>query len=367
MARRMTLLSWLSNPPTQPVQAGPPAAQLPPWTSMLPAAGLHRTAALRIPAVRRARSIICGTIAGWDWLIHDRSGATIDHAADPATRWLTDPDPSHLVTRQSLLTETLDDLIWHDRSCWQILDWSLAGHPAAARRLDLGRWEIQRSPYDPPALIVDGRPADPRRFIYFDGGGIGGLSTHGQALAVAAALLDAAERYASIPAPSQILKSTGAALTEAEIEKLLSKWEEGRRRRSVAFTSDLEVETPDGWSPTELQLVDAREEAATEIARAFGLPAAALDADRGPSMTYQSRLDAREEILQALRPWAAAITGPINLALAGDPRGLRVDWDVEPYTRANPADRFSGWETAIRSGVLTIDEARAREPYAHTT
>ena len=97
----------------------------------------------------------------------------------------------------------------------------------------------------------------------------------------------------------------------------------------------------------------------------MGLPASAIDAQpAGSSQTYTSRLDQREELLQALRPWSETIAQGITQALSTDRRGLSASWDIEPYTRADTGARMTAWEVGIRSGVLTVDEARAREPYA---
>src|SRR4029077_5622927 len=84
-----------------------------------------------------------------------------------------------------------------------------------------------------------------------------------------------------------------------------------------------------GWNAAELQLTEAREYAALEVARIFGLPARAVDATTGDSMTYANVVESRRDTLDALRPWMAPVEQTLSLNdRASRPQGLCVPYGI---------------------------------------
>ena len=104
----------------------------------------------------------------------------------------------------------------------------------------------------------------------------------------------------------------------------------------------------------------------------FGLPARAIDATTGDSMTYANVTDARADLLEALRPWMTPVEQTLSMSYftgtrsAGlyVPDAYRVTFDADAYVRDSPTVRMATWASAIASGVLTVDEARHWEPLA---
>jgi len=87
--------------------------------------------------------------------------------------------------------------------------------------------------------------------------------------------------------------------------------------------------------------------------------------------------DRRADLLESLRPWMSPVEQTLsmnerrrdtngNYVTAGlyVPYGYQVKFDADAYTRDSPATRMTTWETGIRSGVLTVEEARHWEPLA---
>lgn len=328
---------------------------------------IGRDQALSIPAVRKALHVLVGTISTFGLQLW-RGSSVI-----PGPPWLDQPEVSP-TTLPTTLAHTVQDLIWHDKAYWRIADTYVdttrpvsTWFPARFAYTSADRVTPIHNPDDvdaPPArYLVDGQLYR-GRLVVFDAHGLGGLRLFGDTmLSLADQLIGAALRYADSPMPSVYLHNTGADLDDLEIEALLMGWEAARARRATAYlNSVLKAETL-GWSAKDLQLVEAREHAATEIARLFGLPAFALDAPESDSMTYSNVTDKRRDVAEALRPWLSVVEAALSTPEI-TPRGQTVRFSVDAYTRDDPETRMRTWQTALAAGVLTRDEIRAAEPLA---
>lgn len=325
--------------------------------------------ALSIPAVRKARHVIIGTpstfaLAGWQ-------GTTRLPANDPRCSWLTQPDPRR--TLSWLIAKTFDDALWHDRAVWKVTR-DIANVPRYFERVHPSRISTIDTPHDPDtvaAWIIDGDVVtNLDDYVIFDFGGIGGLRRYGfQLLTLYADLQAAAGNYARAPHPKAILKNAGPDLTDDEIDDLLADWEANRNVSSVGYLNDTMSYDTVGWNPEQMQLVQAREHAALEVARLFGLPAKAVDAKSGDSMTYGNVVEYRRDLLEALRPWMSPFTQTLSLDDRTAtprglllPRGVRAEFDVDAYTRDDPKTRMETWAAGLASGALELDDVQSAEP-----
>jgi hypothetical protein len=334
----------------------------------------HRFIARSIPAVRKAEHVIAGTISTFALTAWASKSERLD-PADPRCAWMRQPDPER--TLQRLLFGTIDDLIWLDRSVWRILDRNAALMPVKFRRVPSDQVDTVSDPLDPEQVttwIINGTEVKRRDLVIFDGGGLGGLRRFGTALLdLYLDLQAAAGRYARAPHPQAVLKNSGGDLTDPEILALLDEWELARETRSIGYLNDVVDYQTFGWDASQLQLTEGREYAALEVARLFGLPARAVDATSGDSMTYANVVESRRDILEAIRPWITVLEQTLSLDdRSSRPTGLVLPYgincvvDTEDYLREAPATRMSTWETALRAQVLTLEEVRAAEPLAVT-
>lgn len=362
--------------------AAPPPVAVSGADASAPSASLYRAQAvaiqlaLSIPAMRRAHHIITGLPAGWE--LYASQGKVRLDPTDPRSSWLRQPDP--IRTRSWLISKTLDDAMWYDRCVWRF-ERNIGNQPVKFARVHPSRWSTLDEPGDPDtvaAWIVDGMMLTPdefrRSYIAFDWAGIGGLRRFGAPmLSLYADLQAAAGNYARAPHPKAILKNSGADLGDDEIDDLLDSWEEARATRSVGYLNKSMDYEDHGWNAQELQLVEGREHAALEVARLTGLPAAAVDAKTGGSMTYGNITEYRKDLREALRPW----TNPIVDTLSMDdrtstarglvlPYGVRADFDDTDYLRESPKDRMTTWQIGLDSGVLSLDDAKTQEPLSRS-
>jgi Phage portal protein len=333
--------------------------------------------ALAIPSVRKAVHVIAGTIS--TFALAAWAGTTKLAPEDRRTSWLAQPDPD--TTAQAMLRRTVSDLIWRDRAFWRVLPGGRfvgSGLPAQFRYTSADRVTPLTDPDDVDHIagwLLDGVKVERADLVVFDGAGIGGLRQFGwPLLELYSQLMAAAGRYAAAPLPTMELHNTGADMSTAEIAELLTAWETARQSHATAYTNSVLETKTFGWSAKETQLVEAREEAALEVARLFGLPAQALDAPvAGSNLTYANVLEARKDRLEALRPWMAVLESGLSIddrtgVRAGLvlPRGIVARFDVDAYLRDDPATRMDIWTAALAAGILTIDEVRSQEPLAWT-
>lgn len=317
---------------------------------------------MSIPAVRKAVAVIAGTISTFEFIAWEQRTSLAIPGTDRRISWLQKPDTTEELTWT--LSHSIRDLIWYDRCVWRISDRIIDGTPVKADRIHPDRIDTLPDPLDADRIrtwLIDGREVDRRpQLIVFQGAGLGGLRRYGfDLLTLYGQLQAAAGRYATAPHPHAILKNHGADLDDDEISDLLDDWEAARATRSIGYLNDVIDYETHGWNAKELQLTEAREHAALEVARLFGLPAKAVDAPSGGSMTYANAVEARRDILEAIRPWMTVMTTALSSRC-----GVKVEFDADAYTRDDPAGRMNTWAAALSNQVLTLDEVRALEPLA---
>ena len=364
---------FVAGPPEPVAVASAPAASPGSLTAMLRTDRaldqINESVGMSIPAVRRAMHVIAGTISTFG-LAAWRDGSRVPAAdlSGASLTWVTQPDPVKTLT--TTLAGTIQDAVWRDRSYWYVLDKYVSGYPSELRRIQPGRVNAIEDPYDPDIIRqiqIQGVGRDDTdlpldRVVVFNWAGVGGLRRWGfEMLDLYLALQTAAGRYAAAPHPKAILKNHGADLADEEIEVLLARWEAARDTRSVGYLNDVVDYETFGWNASELQLTEAREHAALEVARLFGLPAWALDASGGDSMTYSNVTDRRSDLLEALRPWMTPVEQTLSMIL---PRGTTVTFDATAYTRDSPEARMRTWQLARAANVLSEEEIRRVEPLA---
>jgi hypothetical protein len=357
--------SYLDGP--QPFSAH--IAPVPPsWPDQV---GLSLTAALRIPAFKRGVTLISGTVAQLPLTVY-RDGRLLG----PEEVSLEVSQPERFTPYQVTMQRTVMDLIAYGRAYWRVVETSPPDDlgrvwPVNVQHIHAG--DVSDEGIDEPTvrLVEDGdvrkssrnaigtRTGDVIEF-YSPAGAV--LSNCTTILNGALSLEIAVGQYANAPMPSMALKNEGADLPTDQVHALLDSWEEARRTRATAYLSaSVEVETF-GWSARELQMVEARNESAVQVARALNLDPYWVGASLpGTSTTYANRVDMRRDLLDLT---CAVYMNTIEQRLTMrdvTPTKYRnvVEFDTSNFLRLNLQDRVNIVTQLQPLGILTDKQAQS--------
>ena len=321
---------------------------------------IDRASAMSVPAVARARNIICGTIGSLPLEQYNRlTGAHVS-----PQRVLNQPDPR--VSGFVVYNWLAEDIWFYGVGFGLVLDaYAEDGRVRSWTRIDPTRVTVEYNNNNTEivAYKVDGKSvpiAGVGSIIRFDGADEGFLTRAGRTIRTAIELEIASYNYAKEPVPSMVLKSTGTNLPAERIAKLLEAWRNSRATKSTAFlNADVEM-TPVGFDPKSLQLTEARQYVALEIARAAGIPAYFLSAET-TSMTYSNATSERRSLVDfSLRPILSAIEERLSLPdICASTTEVR--FDLDDFLRGNPIERAQVYEILNRIGAMSVEQIQEEE------
>lgn len=324
-------------------------------------AAITRNTAMKVPAVAKALKTYTAPISAFG-LREYRNDEPI--AARPFLVC-----PCNTLPYSAVMARTVTDLLLHDRAYWRVTSRAWDGYPtniSIMRVEDVNDLYVNDTGIDPNVYP----PSDPfyhlglqvptRDVIKFYGDGTGGwLKTGANAINTAAALEGAVLMYAQSPVAQVVLKNTGADLPADQVDALLEAWETARADHSTAYlNSTLEAHSM-GINPAEMQMDQARNQAAIQIARLANLDPIWTGAGvPGSSLTYSNRVDLYRQLLDtALTPVMRNISERLSMQDV-TPRGHSVRFDTTEFLRSNPLELASLVQTLLPLNVITEDEAR---------
>lgn len=324
-------------------------------------ASVSRSTALQVPAVVKALKTYTAPISAFG-LREYRSDQPI--AARPVLLC-----PCSTLPYSAVISRTVTDLLLHDRAYWLVTDRDWQGYPTSVQVMRVedvtdmyaGNTGIDPNVYPPsdPFYLLGNR-VPTGDVIKFYGDGTGGwLKTGAAAINTAAALEAAVMMYAQSPVAQVVLKNTGADLPSDQVDALLEAWETARADHSTAYlNSTLEAHSM-GINPSEMQLTEARNSAAIQIARLANLDPVWTGAGvPGTALVYSNRVDLYRQLLDtALTPVMRNISERLSMADV-TPRGHTVRFDTTEFLRSNPLELSTLINTLLPLGVLTVEESR---------
>jgi HK97 family phage portal protein len=337
-------------------QYDPQVLSTPLLTSIVPAKSMTRELALEVPSVARARNLICSTIASMPLELYRKS--TGEELGKPV--WLD--QPSFNQPRSITIAYTVDSLLFYGFALWKIVE-----RYQEDNRPSRYEWVPNQriTPYygTSEAHYIEGYYIDQVFYsnndvVTFQSLNDGVLTTGARVLRGALDLEIASSLAASTPMPSGYIKNTGADLDPKEVQGLLAAWKLARSNRSTAYlTSTLEY-SPTAFSPKDMMYNEAKQEYATQVARAMNVDAFYLSADANNSMTYSNLLDSRKQFVSlTLQPFITAIEDRLSMNDI-TPNGNEVRFDLDAsFLRANPMDELLVIEKMLALGLIDINQA----------
>lgn len=285
---------------------------------------MDRATAMRVPTVARARRLICTTIPRFPMVAIGRDGEPL--AEQPA--FLTRSDGTLSAYHRVLWT--VDDLLFHGWSLWAVKRYADTGKVSAAERVPFQSWSFG----DEGVILIHDQEVDPAEVVLIPGLDEGLLTYGADTIRHAERLIRAASTAAETPAANlELHQTTPAPMAGPEIDDLIRRWADARRGKNggVAFTNSA-IEVKEHGSASEHLLVEGRNAASVDVARAAGIPAAMVDAT-GPqsSLTYQTVESRNAEFVDyGLAPFMAAIVGRLGMDDVV-PAGVRIEFDLGNY------------------------------------
>ena len=290
---------------------------------------LTRKEALKNPTLSRARGMIVPTIARLP-LVAVQDGKAIKN--QPI--WINRSD--HNQSPFVRMLNTADDLFFYGFSLWRI-------------ERDFDRYVIhaEHVPYDLwgvnilNEITINDQVMMNSDVALFIGVNDGVLSFGDEAIRFSRTLATAAAKAAKTPSANIVLKQTNeAVLNDDDIDSIIARWVRARRgeNQGVGFlTTGLDAETMD--APVEQLLIEGRRDAAIDIARVCGIPAAMVDAVQSGSSLSYSNVESRlhELITFGISPMMDAIAARLSMDDIV-PRGTSVNFDTSAIMTALPND-----------------------------
>lgn len=328
----MGFLEWVrgeTSTPDQVTGSVTPVSQAT-WQHLLALSGYNvtelpttvtRLDALKVPALSNGIKLFTG-IAQQLPLTADPSGE--------ADQFLADLDPD--IAPGWTVAKTVDSLSFYALAWWHVTARTARGFPRTVRFIDAPRVQVDSTG---GTVHIDRQQVDPRDMIRFDGVVEGLLTTGAEAISTALANVRATRAYASNPAPNVILTDaddSARPLTPDEAKPYLDAAHATIAANGWAYLAGFKVQ-PVGWDASQLQLVEAREEDAVEMARLLAVPPHYLAARQGgSSLTYSNLSEIRRDLLEV--GGLALHLIPIEQRLSMPdvtPRGTRVRFDAESF------------------------------------
>lgn len=308
-----------------------------------------RREAMSIASVRRGRQIIAGTLGGAPLVaVRHRAGNPPERLVRPL---LERPDPD--VIRAHTVGWTVDDLLFSGVSWWQVRERDSAGYPTRARRVPLEAVSVDEAQ---GVVRFWGQAQRPEDVVRFDGPDEGVLRHGGRTLRTSLMLEEAVRRFARMDVPLGYLK--GGNMTSEEAQEYLDAWERARARRTTGYVPEGMDYLNPSLDPQRMQLTDARDHQAAEVARLLNLPPSAVNAPSGDSLTYATTESNRRELVDlTLQPFIGVIEQTLSLPHV-TPAGTTVHVDLTKFVMGDTKSVLDAAKVGIDSGVLTPDEVR---------
>ena len=297
--------------------------------------------ALSLPTISRSRDLLASMIGTLDLRQYSLVWDEDDYEKQyiPGESWFTRPDPK--VTRNFIMARTMSDLMMYGTAIWYITGRYSTGYPSSFQWLPMANITFidQAGPIyytTSDEVEFNGAKLPTENVVQFMSPIVGLLYNGAAAIDTAYKLDNAARRFAVNEIASGYLQQRGGEpMTAEDLGELAAGWSAARRNNSIGALNEFVEWKEFNSDPSKLQLVEARQYQALELARLANIPPYLVGAPTGTGMTYQNALQARQDLyLFGARPFIDAIeetlSGPNVI-----PRGRHIELDVESYLSDN--------------------------------
>jgi len=324
-----------------------------------PAPRVSRREAIQVPAVKRGRDLIAGTIGTVPFRLLDT-----DNEAHPSN--LLDQPERHRA-RSVTMAQTVEDMLFEGKCWWWITEYDYRPYPTKIVKLDPNVQPDERGHIK--LTLPGGRVVDipPRDQILFEAPSDGILSAGARAIRTWLKLAGAVDKYADEPTPAgYFTPKPEADPDEADVEVFLADWAKARRTRTTGYVPAVVDYNTVQWNPEQLQLIEGRKQAVVEIAEVLGVDPEDLGVST-TSRTYQNGQQRKlDRINDTLGMYVSAIQERLSMPDV-TPRGYRVLADFNGFLRADDKTRFETYDLGVKLGIYDRKAIADREDLPEPT
>jgi hypothetical protein len=305
---------------------------------------LTRAAAMRVPAMARARNLTCGTIAALP-LTAMRAAAP----AVPQPYWAfgTDGQLGTLTTDQlrawgilpqtpwHRLLWTIDDLLFYGDSLWYVTDRLATGYPSRMVRVPYDHWQLDNG----TVTDLDANPLPAANLVWIPGPNEGVLGFGAGSLRMAYDLERNARDVAMRPLRLELHQTSAAEMTKEERQEAVAAVRDALATNDGVLFTNNAVELVEHRVDSDALQLGARNASSLDVARLANMPAMMLDATaQGASLEYQTMTGRNQQWLDY---GLALYMDSVEARLSMDdvvPAGQRVAFDTTDWTSPDASD-----------------------------
>jgi hypothetical protein len=309
------------------------------WPAGSPAP-MTRGEAMQVPAVSRARHLICATVAKLPLVALRGADPVPDqpywlYGTDGQLGALSDDDrvryglPCGQSPFQRMLA-TADDLLFCGWSLWLVTAADPDRRPLRAVRIPYGLWDVDG---DGALVDQDGQPFDAGRVILIQGPHEGVLSFGARTIRAASTLECTAAEVARTPFRIGLHQTSEVTLDAGERAAIVAETRRALADNNGILFTNSALEVAEYRLDSGELLVGGRQAAALDVARHMNIPGAMVDAEPTGSTLAYSNPESRNQ--QWLDYGLSAFLDAIGAALSMDtvvPAGQRVAFDTSTLT-----------------------------------
>lgn len=333
---------------------------------------VSREMALQVPAVLRARNLICGSLSTLPlgvWGPDQRKVTNVQYLA---------PHPDPELAQSVVMAETYEDLLFEGVSWWRVTKFGWHGFPIEAQHVPYGSVFVQPAGGLQPSqqritpdqsipvagkVYIDGIPVPDDQIIRFDSPNPPLLVAAARAIRTCLLLEQTAALYVKDPLPMGYFRPADGAddIGDTEAQDLLDDWADARARSAWGYLPKSVVAETLQWDPEKLQLVDQRAAARLEIALAAGLDPEDLGVST-TSRTYANREQRNQDRINfTLGAYASAVQERLSMRDILPP-GSETRVNFAGFLRADALTRMQTYDVGLRVGAYADkDEVREEE------
>lgn len=318
---------------------------------------VNRSQAITVPAVKRARDLVAGSIGTLPM--------TMAKAGEAAVDWPLLEAPETGTAGAVTWTRVAEDLLFHGAAWLRVTHVGWHGKPVTVKRLDPASVTV-----DPEHRTWYSRTGSGTALEYLPDDQLIRIDSPNDPLLVAGrtailtclALGNSTRNVAGgLPPSSYFTPKDGIdVFDKAEVQELLDNWHAARERNVTGYVPGALDLKALGWNPEQLQLKDLRDQAVIEIARLSGIDAEELNVST-TSRTYFNAWDRKQDFIQfTLGPYLAAIEGRLSMDDV-TPHGYKVRYDLDGFFQADTLARYQAYQVGLDVGAITRPEIREAE------